>query len=86
MTTYTLAQAKANLSKAIGEVEAGGAVLITKHGHPAALMTRPEHMPAAEKRQLHGCLKEEFAGWQMPEDFDRMMQDEMVALFEGDAL
>jgi hypothetical protein len=48
-------------------------------------MTRPEYTSAAAKRRLHGCLKEEFAGWQMPEDFDRMMQDEMVALFEGDA-
>jgi antitoxin (DNA-binding transcriptional repressor) of toxin-antitoxin stability system len=86
MTTYTLAQAKANFSKVVGEVETGGAVLITKHGHPAALMTRPEHTPATAKRQLQGCLKKEFANWRMPEDFDRMMQDEILALFEGDAL
>jgi prevent-host-death family protein len=85
MTTYTLAQAKANFSKVIGEVEAGRAVLITKHGHPAARITRPEHAPAAEKRQLQGCLKKEFANWQIPDDFDRMMQDDILAMFEGDA-
>jgi antitoxin (DNA-binding transcriptional repressor) of toxin-antitoxin stability system len=85
VTTYTLAQAKANFSKVIGEVETGCAVLITKHGHPAALMTQPDHAPTMTKRQLQGCLKKEFANWQMPEDFDRMMQDEILALFEGDA-
>jgi antitoxin (DNA-binding transcriptional repressor) of toxin-antitoxin stability system len=85
MTKYTLAQAKANFSKVIGEVEAGRTVLITKHGNPAALMTRPERVPVAAKRQLQGCLKKEFAGWRMPEDFDRMMQDEILAMFEGGA-
>jgi hypothetical protein len=34
---------------------------------------------------LQGCLKAELADWRMPDDFDRMMEDEIVALFEGDA-
>jgi hypothetical protein len=33
---------------------------------------------------LQGCRKKERAGWQMPDDCDRMMDDEIVARFEGD--
>jgi prevent-host-death family protein len=85
MTTYTLAQAKASFSKVIDEVQAGGPVLITKHGHPAAMIIQPESAASTPKRHLHGCLKNEFAAWQMPDDFDRMAQNEIAALFEGDA-
>jgi prevent-host-death family protein len=86
MTTYTLAQAKASFSKVIEEVEAGHPVLITKHGRPAAVLTKPDYSTPPPPRNLVGCLKQEFAGWKMPNDFDRMMEDEIVALFEGDAL
>jgi prevent-host-death family protein len=84
MSTYTLAEAKAQFSKVVEEVEAGRSVLITKHGRPAAVMVQPQSAPDAPKRQLQGCLKNELAGWQMPDNFDRMMDDEIVALFEGD--
>jgi antitoxin (DNA-binding transcriptional repressor) of toxin-antitoxin stability system len=84
VSVYTLAEAKARFSKVIEEVEAGHSVLITKHGRPVATMAQPQNTPAAPKRQLQGCLKNELVGWQIPDDFDRMMEDEIVALFEGD--
>jgi prevent-host-death family protein len=83
MTSYTLAEAKANFSKVIEEVMAGHSALITKYGHPAAVIAPPEKGAVAPKRQLYGCLSKEFAGWQLPEDFDRMAQEEIIALFEG---
>jgi prevent-host-death family protein len=86
MTIYTLAQAKARLSKVIEEVEAGQPVLITKHGQPAAVLTRADQASPPSPRKLMGCLKQEFAGWKMPDDFDRMMEGEITALFEGDGL
>jgi antitoxin (DNA-binding transcriptional repressor) of toxin-antitoxin stability system len=83
MLTYTLAQAKTQFSKVIEEAQGGSSVLITKHGHPAALITKPEIIPPAKSRGLVGCMKDEFANWVMPKDFDSMMQDEIIALFEG---
>jgi prevent-host-death family protein len=85
MTTYTLAEAKANFSKVIDEVMSGRSALITKYGHPAAVIASPEPAPTPVQRNLHGCLERQFAGWQMPDDFDRMAQDEIISLFGGDA-
>jgi prevent-host-death family protein len=83
MVTYTLAQAKAQFSKVIEEAQRNGSVLITKHGHPAALITSPKTTSPTESRGLVGCMRDEFADWAIPEDFDRMLQDEIIALFEG---
>jgi prevent-host-death family protein len=84
MTTYTLAEAKANFSKVIDEVMSGRPALITKYGHPAAMITAPEPHATPTRRNLRGCLAKQFAGWQLPENFNRMAQDEIVSLFEGD--
>jgi len=83
MTTYSLAEAKAHFSKVIEEVQGGDQVLITKHGHPAALITRPEEAAPKPRRNMNGFLKEKFEGWEMPEDFDRLGEDEIIAMFEG---
>jgi prevent-host-death family protein len=83
MTSYSLAEAKSHLSQVIAEVQAGKQVLITKHGQPAALLTQPKAIQTPAKRQLVGCMKAQFADWQMPDDFDRMGEQEIIALFEG---
>jgi len=83
MTTYTLTEAKAEFSRVVEEAEAGNTALITKHGRPAVMIVRHDEAVEHPKRGLVGCLKEDFAGWQIPEDFDKMMQDEIVTLFEG---
>ena len=83
MTTYTLAEAKTHFSKVIEEVQGGAQVLITKHGHPAALITRPDDAKQAPKRNFNGFLRKQLKDWEMPEDFDRMCQDEIIAMFEG---
>jgi len=82
MTTYTLAEAKARLSKVVEEVEAGNTALITKHGRPAAVVIKPDKAIRSPKRGLVGCLRKEFANWELPEDFDRIKQDEIITLFE----
>jgi antitoxin (DNA-binding transcriptional repressor) of toxin-antitoxin stability system len=83
MTTYTLAEAKARFSQVIEEAQAGNQVLVTKHGHPAALITRTGDTSPKPERGLNGFMKKHFKDWEMPEDFDRMCEDEVIALFEG---
>jgi antitoxin (DNA-binding transcriptional repressor) of toxin-antitoxin stability system len=82
MSTYTLADAKAKFSQVVAEVESGDSAVITKHGRPVALMTRPDDS-APKKRGINGFLKEKFEGWKMPDDFDRIGNAEITALFEG---
>ncbi len=46
MSTVTLAEAKTHLSHLIDQVEAGEEVVITRRGHPVALMSpvaKPKH-------------------------------------------
>jgi antitoxin (DNA-binding transcriptional repressor) of toxin-antitoxin stability system len=82
MLTYTLAEAKAKFSQVVKEVQDGDSALITKHGYPVVLITQPEIAAPAPQRGLNGFLKKKFEGWQMPEDFDRMAQSEIIAMFE----
>jgi prevent-host-death family protein len=86
MTSYTLAEAKASFSKVIKEVEAGNTVQITKHGQPAAVLMHPRDAADKLPRGLVGCLKDEFADWKMPDDFDRICQTEIEAMFDGGGL
>jgi prevent-host-death family protein len=51
MTTVTLVEAKANLSKLIDRVEAGEAVVITRHGRPVANLS-PVVRPKQPLRSL----------------------------------
>jgi prevent-host-death family protein len=70
-------EAKSRLSRLLREVEAGGEVIIARHGQPVARLVRFE----AAARQL-GVLAGEFT---VPEDFDAPLPDELLVSFEGDA-
>lgn len=52
--TLSVAEAKAGLSDAIRAVEAGGTVLITRHGKPVAALVKPEDMERLEMLRAAG--------------------------------
>jgi prevent-host-death family protein len=63
----SVADAKATLSDAIREVEAGGTVLITRRGEPVAALVRPEELAVLERLRAagpEGGLASVAGGWE----------------------
>ena len=52
--TLSVAQAKAALSEAIRDVEAGSAVMITRHGKAVAALVRAEDLATLERHRAAG--------------------------------
>ena len=50
----SVAEAKASLSEAIRDVEAGGTVMITRHGKPVAALVRPDDVQSLERLRAAG--------------------------------
>jgi prevent-host-death family protein len=62
----SVAEAKATLSDAIRDVEAGGTVLITRRGQPVAALVRPEDVAVLERLRAagpEGGLASVAGGW-----------------------
>jgi prevent-host-death family protein len=79
MKTYDIREARAQLSRLVDRAACGEAFVITKAGEPlvkVSAVTEPR-----EPRRL-GFLKGEIA---VPDDFDRMGEREIAALFCGHA-
>ena len=78
MLQVNIGEAKANLSKLVERASKGEEFIIAKAGRPMVKVvpiiqqTKPE--------RLGGLLKGDTA---MPDDFDSMCSDEIVALFES---
>jgi prevent-host-death family protein len=78
MRTVNIHEAKTTFSRLVDEASTGEVIVIAKAGHPVAKLTRLD-APAADRKRL-GFL-EGIA--HVPEDFDTIMQDEIVSLFRG---
>ncbi len=78
MPTVNIHEAKTHLSRLIDQVAGGETVIIAKAGKPVVKLV-PIDAPAKPKKFdfLTGQIK-------VPDDFDRMGQDEIEALFYGD--
>lgn len=78
MRTVNIHEAKTNFSRLVDAASEGEVIVIAKAGHPVAKLTRLDAPTAAPKRLgfLEGMIS-------VPDDFDTMMQDEIIALFEG---
>jgi prevent-host-death family protein len=77
MRTVNIHAAKTQLSRLVEAAAAGEEIIIAKAGKPLARLG-----PLAEpkrRRQL-GILEGKI---QVPDDFDRMFEEEIQALFEG---
>ncbi|HMQ67069.1 MAG TPA: type II toxin-antitoxin system prevent-host-death family antitoxin [Arachnia sp.] len=77
MTTVNVHEAKTHLSRLLEAVVAGESVVIAKAGRPIARLVRVEaEAPARRIGFLAGLGS-------VPEDFDDLGTDEIVAMFEG---
>jgi prevent-host-death family protein len=73
----SVAEAKATLSDAIREVEAGHTVLITRHGKPVAALVDPNELSTLERLRAAGPeqgLASVAGGWKGSEDIVRAVQ------------
>ena len=76
MDTINIHKAKTHLSRLVEEVAAGGEVVIAKNGVPRARL-----VPLERGRKLKfGVLKGKI---RYPDDFDKPLPAEVLALFEG---
>lgn len=74
MTEVGVHEAKTHLSRLLREVEAGGEVVILRRGEPVARLT-------AVRRGTPELGVDEGA-FEVPEDFDDPLPDEVLAAFE----
>lgn len=77
MESINIHEAKTHLSKIVARVAEGEGVIIAKAGKPVAKITA-YNAPAESEVKRIGFLLGEF---QVPDDFDRMGQDEIADLF-----
>jgi prevent-host-death family protein len=72
--------AKTHFSRLVDEVAAGETVIIAKAGRPVVqLVPLPAIAPA--KKSLIGFMRGRIT---VPDDFETMFQDEIIAMFEGE--
>ena len=77
MKTVNIHEAKSNLSRLLHEVQQGRPFLIAKADKPIARVTSIEETGPGQTRRL-GFLAGQI---EVPEDFDRMAQAEILPLF-----
>jgi prevent-host-death family protein len=80
MRKVNIHEAKTHLSRLADEAGAGETIILAKAGKPVAKLV-PLGAGAAEKpRRRLGSM----AGmYNVPDDFDTMFQEEIIAMFEG---
>jgi antitoxin (DNA-binding transcriptional repressor) of toxin-antitoxin stability system len=78
-------EAKTHLSALLNEkTQKGESFAIAKAGKPIAIVEPYSQFIAQDISPRTGFLKRELDGFDFPEDFDTMMQDEIASLFEGE--
>jgi prevent-host-death family protein len=79
MKTVNMHEAKTQLSRLIDAAAKGEPFVIAKAGKPmvkVVAVDTPEPRPMRRTGFMAGQIK-------VPDDFDTMMQDEIIAMFEG---
>lgn len=79
MTVVNIHEAKTQLSRLIERVLAGESLVIARAGKPLVRLVPLLPAESAPKGRL-GFMRGEFL---VPNDFDRLAQDEIAALFDG---
>jgi prevent-host-death family protein len=78
MDPINVYQAKTKLSELIDRAAAGEEIVISRHGRPVARLVA--YKPRTVKRRKLGLL----AGkWDIPENFDEPLPDDVLDAFEG---
>jgi prevent-host-death family protein len=79
MQTVNIHEAKTHLSRLVARAAEGEAFVIARSGKPLVkVVPYEEPVPVIARRT--GFLKGQF---KVPDDFDTMFQDEIIAMFEG---
>ncbi len=76
--SISVAEAKATFSECIRQVEAGSAMLITRHGKPVAALVRPddlEHLERLRKAGPEGGLASLVGGWENSEELATILDE-----------
>ena len=80
MTTVNIHEAKTNFSRLVERAANGETVIIAKAGKPMAKIV-PLEAQKVDTSKRFGGLRGQFV---IPDDFDRMMEDEIAEMFEGE--
>lgn len=80
MRQVNIHEAKTHLSRLADEAGAGETIILAKAGKPIAKLVPLEDKPQERKPRELGFLDGRF---HVPEDFDTMFEDEIIAMFEG---
>jgi prevent-host-death family protein len=82
MQTVNIHEAKTNLSRLIALAVKGEPFIIAKAGKPLVKVTALDGLDAGSiPKRRWGLLEGKF---KIPDDFDTMYQEEIIALFEGE--
>jgi prevent-host-death family protein len=79
MATVNIHEAKTHLSRLVERAAKGETVIIAKAGKPMAKLV-PLELPVVDTSRRLGGLEGQFL---IPDDFDRMMEDEIAEMFNG---
>jgi prevent-host-death family protein len=79
--TVNIHEAKTHLSRLVDEAAKGESFVIAKAGKPLVKVVALDAPPVKPMRRL-GFMRGQIS---VPDDFDRMGEDEIARLFEGDA-
>jgi prevent-host-death family protein len=79
MRTVNIHEAKTHLSRLVEQAANGESFIIAKAGKPMVKVT-PLEPPIRDVSRRLGGMEGMFA---VPDDFDRMFEDEIVQMFEG---
>ena len=77
--TINIHEAKTHFSRLIERAENGETLIISRAGKPVARIVPLESAPAKAKRRI-GFMEGEIS---VPDDFDRMFEDEIAEMFYG---
>ena len=80
MRQVNIHEAKTHLSRLADEADAGETIILAKAGRPVAKIVPLDDKPKEKKPRRLGFLDSKF---NVPDDFDTMFQDEIIAMFEG---
>jgi prevent-host-death family protein len=83
--TVNIHEAKTHLSKLVEKASKGESFIIARAGKPMVKVV-PIDAPTARKMRRFGFLAAEFAAgrFSIPDDFDRIGEEEIVRMFEGE--
>jgi prevent-host-death family protein len=80
MTTVNIHEAKTHFSSLVERVESGETVIIARRGKPVVKLVAVEEATPVQRKRRLGFMKGQI---KVPDDFDRMFEDEIAEMFNG---